>query len=161
NLWNIRGWSPTEFGGGAGLSGPEGGGPIGFSVMWVEKFKPIDITSVIQRVLSAQTRSATSFDPNDKFGPVGFGQGGLMARGNLFPSRMDFENEATATAPAQRVAVTDQLDPNLDWSTFQLTDLGFGDTLLSVPAGSQHYLTTVDMTYNGKPFQVQVEAGLN
>src|SRR5262249_47623759 len=75
--------------------------------------------------------------------------------------RIDFENEATATAPAQRVVVTDQLDPNLDWSTFQLTDLGFGDTLLSVPAGSQHYLTTVYMTYNGKPFQVQVEASLN
>ena len=47
---------------------------------------------------------------------------------SALPYRVDFENDPTATAPAQRVDVTDQLDPNLDWNTFQLTEVGFGDT---------------------------------
>jgi hypothetical protein len=78
----------------------------------------------------------------------------------VFPYRIDFENEPTATAPAQRINVTDQLNTNLDWSTFQLTAAGFGDTLITIPAGTQHYQTTVPMTYNGTTFDVQVELGL-
>ena len=41
------------------------------------------------------------------------------------------------------------LDPNLDLSTFQLTEIAFGDTVLTIPPGSQDYQTTVPMTYNG------------
>ena len=48
-----------------------------------------------------------------------------------------------------------------DLDTFELTDFGFGDTFVSVPAGRQHYQTTLDMTYNGRTFQVQVELGMH
>jgi hypothetical protein len=107
------------------------------------------------------SRPVQSFDPNDKFGPAGFGPAGFVAPGGTFPYRIDFENEATATAPAQVVIVTDQLDPNLDWNTFQLTEVGFGDNTISIPSGSQHFQTTVPMTFNGQTFQVQIELGLN
>jgi len=81
--------------------------------------------------------------------------------GHEFSYRVDFENDPTATAPAQRVDVTDQLDPNLDWSTFALTEVGFGDNVIIIPTGSQYYQTTVPVTYNGKTFDVEIELGLN
>ena len=79
----------------------------------------------------------------------------------VFPYRIDFENEASATAPAQRVVITDQLDTHLDWNTFELTEVGFGDVLFSIPAGSQHFQTTVPMTYNSQTFEVEIELGLD
>ena len=36
---------------------------------------------------------------------------------------------------AQTVTVTQQLSPNLDWSTFQLGAIDFGSTVVNVPAG--------------------------
>jgi RHS repeat-associated protein len=100
-------------------------------------------------------------DPNLKTGPAGFGASGFLPANSVLPYRIEFENEATATAPAQRVIVTDQLDPNLDWSTFQLTDVGFGDNLIAIAFGSQHFQTSLDMTFNGETFQVEVELGIN
>jgi hypothetical protein len=68
------------------------------------------------------------FDPNDKYGPGGFGSSHFVTPTAVLPYRIDFENDPTATAPAQIVTITDQLDPNLNWTTFQLTGIGFGDT---------------------------------
>src|SRR5262249_6915967 len=76
------------------------------------------------------------------------------------PYRIDFENDKTATAPAQRVDVSDYLDAKLDWNTFELTEIAFGDITIDVPPGLQHYQTTVSMTYNGQTFSVLVEAGI-
>ena len=59
---------------------------------------------------------------------------------------MNFANDPTATAPAQTVTITDQLDPNLDWSTFQLGDIGFGTITISVPPGRTSFNTRVDAT---------------
>jgi len=63
--------------------------------------------------------------------------------------------------PAQSVTVTDQLDSNLDWTTFELTGIAWGDTVLTVPTDSQHFETTVSMTENGETFDVEVEAGIH
>jgi MBG domain (YGX type) len=104
---------------------------------------------------------ARSKDPNDKLGPVGFGTAGFIAPNAVMPYRIDFENASTATAPAQRVEITDQLNANLDWSTFRFTQAGFGDTMLAVPAGSTYFRTTAAMTYNGKTFNVDVELSFN
>src|SRR5262249_54626221 len=48
-------------------------------------------------------------------------------------------------------------DANIDWGTFQFTEVGFGDNILTVPAGSQHFQTTRTMTYNGLTFDVLIE----
>lgn len=102
-----------------------------------------------------------SLDPNDKIGPTGFGPAHFISADQaLMPYRIDFENDATATAPAQRVAITDHLSTDLDWNSFALTEVGFSDTIIAVPPGSQHFQTSVSMTFNGITFDVQIEAGL-
>ena len=66
-----------------------------------------------------------------------------------FTHQVEFENTPTATLPAARVVVTDQLDPTkVDLSTFTLGSLGWGSTVVSVPAGLKSYATTaaVDAT---------------
>ena len=70
----------------------------------------------------------TSNDPNDKFGSVGGGAPAHFLTGSE-PLRyvVHFTNEDTATAPAQDVVVTDQLDPaKVDLSTFAFGPISFG-----------------------------------
>jgi len=107
------------------------------------------------------TTSPASFDPNSLVGPSGYGSQGFITANQPFAYRVDFENSPTATAPAQEVDVTDQLDPNLDWSTLQFTAVGFGDTNITIPVGSQYFATTVPMTYNGETFDVEIELGFS
>jgi hypothetical protein len=102
-----------------------------------------------------------SHDPNAKTGPAGYGPQGFITANAALPYRVDFENDPTATAPAQRVVVSDQLDPNIDWNTFQFTGVGFGDNNITIPVESQHFQTTVSMTYAGLTFDVEIELGLN
>jgi hypothetical protein len=102
-----------------------------------------------------------SQDPNAMLGPAGYGREGFVALAGPFPYRIDFENDPTATAPAQRVDITDQLDPNLDMTTLQLTEVGFADTVLEIPPGSQYFATSVAVTENGQTFDVDIELGLN
>ncbi len=99
-------------------------------------------------------------DPNFISGPAGFGPQNFVTPGDTLPYVIDFENQATAGAPAQQVIVTQQLDPNLDWTTFQLGDFGFGDTTISVPAGRTSYSTRLDERATLGIF-VDVSAGLD
>lgn len=105
--------------------------------------------------------TAGSHDPNDKLGPVGYGVSNFVPGSKLLTYRIDFENDAAATAPAQSVTITDPLAPTLDWRTFSLTGIGFGDIILLPPPGAQHYQTTQSMTYNGHTFDVLIEAGIH
>ena len=83
-------------------------------------------------------------DPNFISGPSGYGTPGFVPDGGAFPYTINFENKPSAPAPAQVVEVTQQLDPDLDWSTFQLGDFGFGGQLYAVPAGLKSYQTRID-----------------
>jgi hypothetical protein len=94
-------------------------------------------------------------------GPAGYGPEGFIPGNDVMPYRINFENDPTATAPAQRVLVTDPLDPNIDWNSLEFTEVGFGDHLITIPPGSQHFQTTVSMTYNGLTFNVLIELALN
>ena len=107
------------------------------------------------------TQIPTAVDPNDIIGPSGYSTANFIKGDSVLPYRVDFENDARATAPAQVVTITNQLPSTLDWSTFRLTEVGFGDKILSIPANAQHYQTAVPMTYNGKTFNVLVEAGIH
>ena len=72
------------------------------------------------------TSSATSMDPNSMIGPAGYGPSNIVALGDaVFPYQIDFENSPSASAPAQSVTITDQIDPNLDWTSFQLTGIAW------------------------------------
>ena len=70
-----------------------------------------------------------------------------------------FENEPTATLPAQEVVITDQLDSRLDYSTVQLGAIGFNNVTIEVPPGVQTFSTNVFVTTDPNP--VQVNGSLN
>ncbi|HTW89738.1 MAG TPA: hypothetical protein VMD75_17200, partial [Candidatus Binataceae bacterium] len=86
-----------------------------------------------------------AIDPNDKTGPSGAGTGQWLPGNARMSYTVSFENEPTASAPAQEVVITDQLDPTkVNLSTLSLNPLGFGNTLLTPPSGSTDYNTVVD-----------------
>ena len=79
-----------------------------------------------------------SSDPNGKI-TVGFGDQGFIPPNATITYTIFFENQASASAPAQEVVVTDSLDSNLDWSTVQLSQIGFNNVTLTPPSGVQNY----------------------
>ncbi|MCX6924166.1 MAG: immunoglobulin domain-containing protein, partial [Verrucomicrobia bacterium] len=112
-------------------------------------------------LIESLSRIATSQDPNDKLCPAGYGSNGFIRADSLMPYMIRFENDTNATAPAQQVSVVDPLSTNLDWTSFELTEIGFGDHILSVPAHSQYFETTVPVSYNGVSFEVDIYAGID
>jgi hypothetical protein len=100
-------------------------------------------------------------DPNELIGPAGYGQRNYLVGDSLFAYRIDFENESNATAPAQQVSITDQLTNTLDWQTFELTEIAFGDHFIAVPPKTQHFERTEKLRFNGVDFEVQIEAGIH
>lgn len=107
------------------------------------------------------SQTVGSRDPNAKTGPAGAGSANFIIGDQPIPYRVDFENDSTATAPAQFVTITDPLSSNLDWSTFEFTEIAWGDTIIPVPAGSKQFQTVQSMTYNGVTFDVRVNAQFN
>src|SRR4029077_3164647 len=84
----------------------------------------------------------------------------FMRTDQTFPYAIQFENKPEATAPAQEVVITQQLDADLDWSTFELGDFGFGDLIIDVPEGRNFYQTRVDLSETRGIF-VDFTAGIN
>jgi len=105
--------------------------------------------------------SAGSGDPNLKTGTAGYGTANYVEAKRLLSYRIDFENESSATSAAQTVTISDPLNANLDWTTFTLTEVGFGDVVLNIPLDSHHYQTTVEMDRNGTNFEVKIDIGVN
>jgi hypothetical protein len=89
--------------------------------------------------------SISSFDPNSKIGNSGVGKAGYVRGLTPLPYVINFENLPTASAPAARVSVTDRLDPNLDWTTFFLKSISFGNTFIQAPQGAQQFTKYVDL----------------
>jgi len=101
-------------------------------------------------------------DPNDKFGPQGPGAQHYLRGGSTNMSyTVLFENKPTASASAQQVVVTDQLDTSkLDITTFSLGPISFGKYSLTPPAGSKTFTAALDL----RPDQnivAKVDAALN
>jgi hypothetical protein len=82
-----------------------------------------------------------SVDPNDKYALAGSGREHWVQVGQVLPFQIVFENKTNAAAPAQEVLVVDDLDPRLDWSTFELKSLAFNDASITVPPGLQRFTT--------------------
>ncbi len=99
-------------------------------------------------------------DPNGLIGPAGYGPAGYIAGNALLSYRIDFENETNASAPSQQVNITDQLSGNYDWSTFNVSEFGFGDLVVALPPGTSYVQTNVPFSYLATAFQVQVQIGI-
>ena len=100
----------------------------------------------ISPAVNLLSSTIVSGDPNDLVGSQGDGSAKHYLTGAQ-PLRYSvyFENEATASAAAQTVTITNPLDANLDLSTFSLGPINFGTTVLNPPAGTTSYTTTVDL----------------
>jgi RHS repeat-associated protein len=116
-----------------------------------------DVGNIIEGIISIFVPR----DPNALTGPAGFGPERFVAPDALLPYRIDFENDANATAAAQAITISDPLDASLDADTFELTEVVFADTVLTVPAGSRHFQTTVPVVVDGEAFDVLIEAGID
>ncbi|GAB1544710.1 hypothetical protein NUACC21_73860 [Scytonema sp. NUACC21] len=103
----------------------------------------------------------SSFDPNDILGPQGFGAEHWVTAKDPLNYTIRFENDPIfATAPAQVVRITQQLDSDLDFRTFRVGDFGFADTFIDVPDNRAFYQTRLDLTAT-KGIYVDVVAGID
>jgi hypothetical protein len=87
-----------------------------------------------------------SVDPNDKTGSIGVA--GPRYRQSQLPLNYTifFENLPTATAAAQTVTITDQLDTaSLDLDTFSLGAVQFGSYTLIPPPGQSDFVGALDL----------------
>jgi uncharacterized repeat protein (TIGR01451 family) len=70
-----------------------------------------------------------AWDPNDKLSPTGVN--GYIYGNETLRYIIRFENLPEATAPANDVVITDQLDSHLDFSTFEVVDSSHPSVLTS------------------------------
>jgi RNAse (barnase) inhibitor barstar len=99
-------------------------------------------------------------DPNDIIGPTGFGENHWIAISNPLKYTIRFENAATATAPAQDVIITQQMDDDLDWRTFRIDDYGWSGDIYSLAGDKAFYSTRLDLTAT-KGIYVNVTASID
>ncbi len=118
-----------------------------------------DCAPVVARLTIA---IVTALDPNDKLGTIGSGPERYITGVAPLPYTILFENKPVATAAAQDVVITDQLDVtkfNLD--TFELGKVSFGNgTVVTPPPGLQQWTTDVDLR-PANNLIVRIIAGLN
>lgn len=81
---------------------------------------------------SIDVRTAASRDPNAIAGMLGFGTQQWLSASSPDSQTIYFENEATATAPAQTVLIYDKLDMSaLDITTISLGTITFGNKVVT------------------------------
>jgi 6-phosphogluconolactonase (cycloisomerase 2 family) len=107
---------------------------------------PVQVGSPLSASLSLC--GVSSLDPNDKVGPLG--SGGSRFIGSASPAyyAIYFDNQPTATAPAQVVASIDSLDSNLDPTTLALGLITFANQVVippSIPLSLNPFMTIVDL----------------
>jgi subtilase family serine protease len=119
-LWDGSNWVEKAF-------KNSGWGPAG-QLACAEIFR-IEIPFRIWRWVN----SVNAHDPNEKAGPTRDGESPFVRRDQMLPYSVYFENSPEAAAPAQRVLITDRLDDDLDLRAFKLTEIAFGDTVITVP----------------------------
>lgn len=87
-----------------------------------------------------------SMDPNQKGGTTGIGDARYISGEKPLWYGVYFENLETATAPAQEVIITDQLDANkMDLTTFSLGPISFADRTVVPPPGLSQFTDFVDL----------------
>jgi uncharacterized repeat protein (TIGR01451 family) len=102
-------------------------------------------------------------DPNEKQSPTGFGEQQFVPRREPIPYTVLFENLPTAQAHAREVVITDQLDPDLDWRTFEVGTISFrgGRYTVEAPAGQRFFQTEVQMREEDGGLRVRILAGVD
>lgn len=88
----------------------------------------------------------SSFDPNEKYGPQGYGDMNYIAKTAHLNYKVSFENKEDATAPAHEVLIIDTLDvTNLNLDDFTFGPVNFGDQTLYPRPGEEAFTYDVDL----------------
>jgi PKD repeat protein len=104
--------------------------------------------------------AVSSLDPNEKSGATGYGPENYIRGTRNFPYTIDFENKASATAPAHTVTITDQLNiQKFDLSTFSFGNMVIADSVVYLPTGLQNFV--VDKKLNKLGVTVRIQGNLN
>jgi hypothetical protein len=102
-----------------------------------------------------------SFGPNDKLGPRGAGEPRWISAIEPLRYTIRFKNAEEASAPAQEVIITDDLDESVfDLGSLSLGPITFGEHVIVPPVGSTSFSGEVDLR-PGLELVVQVAASLN
>ena len=105
--------------------------------------------------------TVSSFDPNDKIGPFGYGLKKYTDNNKPFSYAIHFENAASANASAQNVVIYDTLDTKVfDLKTLQFGFMGFGSKNIIIPNGYVNFTTQIDMRPDNNIF-VRLKADLD
>jgi hypothetical protein len=103
----------------------------------------------------------SSLDPNLKVGTHGVGVQQYISGSSKIGYLISFANKDSATAPAQKVSITDQLNLNLDdAATVALGPIAFGDQVVTPPPFQTSFSTTVDLR-PAKDLLVAIDAHLD
>ncbi len=100
-------------------------------------------------------------DPNEKKGPGGFGAQSFVSNQDPLPYTISFENVSTATAYAQRVHITDQLDLGLDPRTLRLKEIGFKQYRFQVPENRAFFQQRIQLGPDLGNVLADISAGID
>jgi hypothetical protein len=122
---------------------------------------PVSACRLPERKGSLPQQPVNSFDPNLKVGARGGGTQAYISGDQPLRYAIFFENSETASAPAQEVFVTDQLDTaKMDLSTLSLGPISFGNKQVIPPPGASAFATDIDLRPD-KNLIVRITASLN
>ena len=99
-------------------------------------------------------------DPNEIYGPKGFGAAGYVAPTVEFYFKISFENMKNATAPAQRVYVKYNVDANVDIESIRFGNVQFGSTITQFNNDKKALSNDVPVV-NVSDYYVHIEAYVN
>lgn len=107
-------------------------------------------------------KAVSSFDPNEKIGPAGYGTEHWIRQPSDMSYSILFENKSSATAPAHTVTVHDTLDlGRFDLSQFGFGDFGFGGRTYSLKGDNlRSFAQDVDLR-PGKELIIRVTGHLD
>ncbi len=97
-----------------------------------------------------------SGDPNEKVGSPGYGPQTFLSGAPSMPYTIFFENQASVAAPAQEIVIIDNLDPDLDYTSFTLGEVAFGFQLVNSLAGQSSGTTTVPLNNSSHLVEITV-----
>ncbi|MBP5787133.1 MAG: InlB B-repeat-containing protein, partial [Kiritimatiellae bacterium] len=110
-------------------------------------------------VEATQPKVPQSWDPNEMAGPEGTGADRALLAGEAYEWTIYFENKTNATAAAAEVRVTERLSPQLDWKSFEMVEVSFGETTDVGLAGKANGTSETNLA--GTAWTVRTEVALD
>ncbi len=91
-------------------------------------------------------KAVSSFDPNEKIGPVGYNVNKYTKKAVKYPYTVLFENKKSASAPAHKVAIIDTLDiTKYNTKEFGFGPITFGNKTITPLSGLDEFTEDIDM----------------